>query len=150
MSTIYGFSIQSLLTYDNGDCNGPYSAVKFADEAIGSRGLRYNRLARISFLDTDMLQETDGEEGPSNYDHLIIGNESADELMLTLWVDMGSIGLMVAIAFASDRQLRIPDAYRDYPFIARPSDAELNDIFDSLFENKNVLGIEGSRPNKAA
>jgi hypothetical protein len=135
------FSIESLLARKNGHIDGPKSRTQFAVEMSAESGDHFNRIARISFEDEAILQCVK-DSGCTGHDLLILGEESEDDLMVTLWVDLGSGGLPIAMALQSDRVLTITPIYERHNFARRLTRPEIEQVFDHVFDHPELLAIK--------
>src|SRR3954470_10686322 len=90
------FSIQTLLSEKDGKVSAPMSPMLFAEEIVKYAGHKFNRLARVWFAD-ETINQIKEDNGFTGHDTLIIGLQQPDDLMLTLWVDIGIGGVPIAL-----------------------------------------------------
>ena len=133
------FSVQPLLTRKGGKISGPMSPLLFAKEMMAQLDMRYNRLARIWFKDEPVFQRCEyGEQ--TGYDTIIIGSKYSDGLWLSLWIDEGTKGLPVAMAFEGEA-IRTTSIYERAEYLRKLTTAEITQVFDYLFVNQHELNI---------
>lgn len=133
------FSVQPLLTQKGSKFSGPMSPLLFAREMMEQLQMKYNRLARIWFRNEPVFQRCEyGEQ--TGYDTLIIGTQYANELWLSLWVDEGTRGLPVAMAFAGEA-IKITPIYDFVKYSRKLSVGEIEQVFDHLFTRPHELNI---------
>jgi len=138
--------MQNLLTEKDGKISGPMSPFEFAKEMALAADFKFNRLARVWFNDEEIFQVYEGD-GLTGHDTLIIACEFSNDLELTLWVDTGVGGVPVAQGFNSDRKILLTPIYRRTEFARNLTEAEIHDIFEYIFDNPHVLGIQnGPKP----
>jgi hypothetical protein len=131
--------MQPLLSYKNGTICAAMSPMGFADEISDRLHKPINILVRVWFDDDRILQQNDHGE-KTGFDHLIIGYQDEMEFWLTLWIDKGE-GLPIGIAFGLDRKVWITPVYKATKFIKKPSDAQIEKIFQHLFEHPEDRAI---------
>ncbi len=133
------FSVQPLLTRIGGKISGPMSPLLFAKEMMEQLQMKYNRLGRIWFKDEPVFQRCEyGEQ--TGYDTLVIGTQYANGLWLSLWVDEGTRGLPVAMAFAGGA-IKITPTYDFVKYSRKLSVGEIEQVFDYLFTHPHELDI---------
>ncbi len=140
MSSFFKFKIESLLTEKNGEVSGPMGPALFAGEMAKQEGFKYDSLARVWFDDAEIFQEYEGES-LTGFDCLIIGKHYDNDLLLTLWVDMGTGGLPVAMCYRSERDPVVTPVYKRKHFAKKLSDDQISEIFDHIFDHEETLAI---------
>jgi len=135
------FEISSLLVKKDDDTvTGAMSPLLFAQEVAKGFDFKFNRLARIWFRDSEVLQQLEYKE-MTGYDHLIIGCQYANDLWLSMWVDRGTTGLPVAMGYQSDREVIIAPVYEKASFLVKPQDDAIKTIFNHIFSNPACIAI---------
>lgn len=137
--TTLKFTVTGLLEKDGDTISGPMSSVLFAKEMCKHNKTIFNRLARVSFTDRDIFQHNDGD-----YTHneiLLIGHQYKDDLKLSLWINEGSCGTPVALAFKSDREIIMAPDGENAEYERTLSKDELKQLFDYVFDNTHILDI---------
>ncbi|WP_188930099.1 hypothetical protein [Puia dinghuensis] len=100
--------------------------------------MTYNRLATIEFEDPDILQQK--ETGRyTNYYHVIIGEVTEEDMMLSLWVAKDHVGFVVAMQYRSEEEIELSDNYKAFPCERKLTEAEIKEIFASIFQNPSVI-----------
>jgi hypothetical protein len=142
MTTSFVFTIQSLLEVKDGKVTGPMSPLLFAREMTAQMETKYNRLARVWFQDEQILQQSEGG-GLTGYDALLIGTQYKTDLLLRLWVDIGTGGLPVAKAYQSNPEILLAPIYEKSDFARKLTVAEIRQLFDHVFAHPECLAIRG-------
>lgn len=141
MITPIQFEILSLLEEkDDNTVTGTMSPLLFANEIAALTGIEYNRLARVWFKDATVLQKWESGE-MTGYDHLIMGYQDPDELSLSLWVDLGTGGMPVAICYQSDKKCVITPLYHETEFLIKLSEEDIKNIFQYVFDHPECIAI---------
>jgi len=135
------FRIQSLLSNKNGQISGPMSPMLFAKEMAKSVGFKYNRLARVWCEDERTNQQYE-DGGLTGHDTLVIGMIYENDVWLSLWVDTGVGGIPIAMAFKSELEIDFAPAYKKERFAKSLTEAEVTEIFDSIFSDTDQLKIK--------
>lgn len=132
--------IHPLLNYQIKDgnliANGPMSPTMAAKEFSKSIGIKMNHLARVWFNDDRMLQEYDGGEGLTAYDHLIIVNVYKNTIEMAFIVDMGYACMPIAIYYSNDQKVITSPVYRGSNFALKITDEQLSEMFNTLVEHR--------------
>src|SRR3978361_130577 len=105
------FRTQSLLSQKDGKVSGPMSPMLFAKEMAQSADFKYNRLARLWFDDERINQKYE-DGGLTGHDTLIIGTIYENDVWLSLWVDSGTGGMPVAMAYQSGNEVQFTPVYK--------------------------------------
>jgi hypothetical protein len=134
------FSIQTLLSEKDGKVSAPMSPLLFAEEISKNTGLKFNRLARVWFEDETINQNKE-EVLYTGHDTIIIGHDILNDLMLSLWVDIGIGGIPIAMVFRSDREILMTKIYQNEPYERKLTEKEIRLIFEFVFSNPDCLGI---------
>ncbi|MBL4675895.1 MAG: hypothetical protein JKY70_06790 [Mucilaginibacter sp.] len=138
----FEYSIQSLLTEKDGSISGPMSPTLFAKEMAEQSGFKYNRLARLWFAD-ERINQCYEDGGLTGHDTLIIGVQYSDDLMLTLWVDSGTGGTPVAMAFHSDKgMVQMTEVYAGQTYAKKLCKKEVEEIFGAVFNEPAIINIK--------
>jgi hypothetical protein len=140
MNSKFKFSIQTLLSEKDGKVSAPMSPMLFAEEMQKRTGLQFNRLARVWF-DDETINQIAEDNGYTGHDTLIIGHEVSNDLMLSLWVDIGIGGVPIAMCFLSDKEILMTKVYGDEPYERKLTDPEIREIFENIFSNPGQLAI---------
>lgn len=137
------FSIQNLLHEDKeGKIKGAMSPALFAKEMSEQTGIKYNLLGRVWFDDSETFQRYEKGEGLTGYDCLIIADQTPDDLLVTIWVDMGANGIPVALAYKSEGgEISLTPIYERSKFARKLSKEELAEIITYIFEHPQELEI---------
>lgn len=135
------FRIQSLLYQRDGKVSGPMSPMLFAEEMAKSTGIKFNRLARLWF-DEERINQNYEDGGLTGFDTLIIGTLHENDLLITLWVDTGTGGIPVAMAYQSDKEVLTTQVYSHATFAKKLSDTDIQQIYDSVFSDTSQLDIK--------
>lgn len=141
METKLKFRIQSLLSKKDGHISGPMSPMLFAKEMAKSVGFKYNRLARVWFDDERINQKYE-DGGLTGHDSLVIGMIYENDVWLSLWVDTGVGGVPIAMAFQSELEIDFAPVYKSERFAKSLSEADVKEIFDSIFSDNDQLNIK--------
>ncbi len=137
----FEYSIQSLLTEKDGRISGPMSPTLFAKEMAERSGFKYNRLARLWFAD-ERINQCYEDGGLTGHDTLLIGVLYSDDLLLTLWVDSGTGGTPIAMAFRSDGgEVQMTEAYAGQNYVRKLVKTEFMEIFRAVFADPAVINI---------
>ncbi|SEW24637.1 hypothetical protein SAMN05421841_1810 [Chryseobacterium wanjuense] len=143
ITKINWFGIENLMYYKgkNKKMMAPPEALHFAREMTFPNHEAFNRLAKIWFEDKTIFQyKIDGEL--TSHEVYMIGDRlSETRLTLTLWVDEGDKGVPVARAYQTKRDIYIMQAYEEKNYYYKPSKAQIQEIFNYLFDNPNRLEI---------
>jgi len=134
------FSIQTLLSEKDGKVSAPMSPMLFAEEMSKKTGLKFNRLARVWFED-EAINQIKEDVLYTGHDTLIVAHEILNDLMLSLWVDIGIGGVPIAMAFRSDREILMTKVYYQEPYERKLTEQEVQLIFDFVFSNPDSLDI---------
>lgn len=134
------FSIQTLLSEKDGKVSAPMSPMLFAEEMSKQIGVKFNRLARVWFED-ETINQIKEDVLYTGHDTLIIGHDILNDLMLSLWVDIGVGGVPIAMVFRSDREILMTKIYQNEPYERKLTEQEVRLIFDFVFSNPDSLGI---------
>ncbi|MBS0027223.1 hypothetical protein ACTJJ0_12220 [Chitinophaga sp. 22321] len=137
----FKFTIQNLLSRKGDKISAPMSPMLFAKEMASQRKEKFNRLARVWFED-ETIHQVQEDGGYTGYDTLIIASQFANDLSLTLWVDEGTQGIPVALAFQSDKEVIITPAYSEAKYARKLSVSEIEEIFTYVFDNPSALDIQ--------
>jgi hypothetical protein len=121
------FTIQSLLSRNDGTVSGPMSPTLFAQEMAKSVGFKYNRLARVWFGD-EQINQCKEDGGLTGHDTLIIGAVYTNDIWLSLWVDSGTGGIPVAMTNQSDRIIDFTTVYDSEKFARKLNEQEVAEI----------------------
>lgn len=130
----------SNLIDENG--NAPFSPAAFAKEMAKNMNEKYNSIVRVSFYDNyndhidGMLQERE-DGGFTGYDHLILSNIYENDIQCTFWVDEGTLGMPIALAFESDKESREITAtpfYESHNFAKKLTKEELTEMMFQAIE----------------
>jgi hypothetical protein len=140
MENKLNFSIQTLLSEKDGKVSAPISPLLFAEEMAKKTGIEFNRLARVWFVD-DSINQIKEDVLYTGHDTLIIGHDLQNDLMLSLWVDIGIGGVPIAMSFRSDREILMTKVYQNEPYERKLTEQEVRLIFDFVFSNPDCLGI---------
>jgi hypothetical protein len=148
MKSVLEFSITSLLSSDGIGISAPMSPMLFARDVAKAAGFKFNRLARIHFVDPEVLQNN--EEGrPTAYDTVIIACKYPNDLYLSLWVDTGTAGIPVAECYQSDGVVMPTEVYENEGnFLRKLTTGELREVFDFIFRNPAVLDLWRTQKDK--
>jgi hypothetical protein len=141
METKLKFRIQSLLSKKDGHISGPMSPMLFAKEMAKSVGFKYNRLARVWCEDNSINQQYE-DGGLTGHDTLVIGMIYDNDVWLSLWVDTGVGGVPIAMAFQSEPEIDFAPVYKKERYAKSLSEADVKEIFDSVFSDTNQLNIK--------
>ena len=142
MNAEFKYSIQSLLTESlEGMVSGAMSPLLFAEEMAKQMEMKFNRLARICIDDPEINQvyEADGLTGP---DTLLIGCKYKDDLWLSIWVDTGTKGVPVAMAYQSQKEITICPIYKRTQYAKKLLMENIRSIFESIYANPEVIAIQ--------
>lgn len=141
MNIPFEFTIQNLLSRQaDGTVIGPMSPMLFAKEMSILTGTKFNRLARIRISDERILQIRENDE-LTGYDHLLIGRQYDNDLFLSIWVDMGTSGLPVAMRYQSDAACIVTPIYKATNFLFEPAEEEFEAVFNYVFANPGCIAI---------
>lgn len=140
METSIGFRIQSLLDRKEGKVSGPMSPMEFAKEMARQGEQKFNRVARVLFDDEEILQRKE-DGGYTGFDHLILATQYSNDLWLSLWVDIGTAGVPVAMCYESDRDIQITPIYCRAEFARKLTEEEIRQVFEYIFQDPSVLAI---------
>jgi hypothetical protein len=132
------FQIRSLLTQKGDTVSGPMSPMLFAEEVAKSGNFKFNRLARLWFDDERINQERE-DGGLTGFDTLLIGTTYDNDLLIMLWVDMGTGGVPIAMAFQSDKEVDFTQVYTKTTFAKHLSETDTKQIFDSIWADPSQL-----------
>ena len=135
------FRIQSLLSHKEGKVSGPMSPMLFAEEVTHSLGLKFNRLVRLWFEDECINQRRE-DGGLTGLDTLLVGTMYENDLLVTLWVDLGTGGVPVAMGYLSDKEVLFTEAYKKERFAKKLTHKEVLQIFDSVFADVKQLEVK--------
>jgi hypothetical protein len=135
------FRIQSLLSKKDGHISGPMSPTLFAREMAKSVGFKYNRLARV-WCEDERINQHYEDRGLTGHDNLIIGMIYKNDVWLSLWVDTGVGGIPIAMAFKSEPEIDFAPVYKKERFAKNLTEAEVKEIFDSIFSDSDQLNIK--------
>ena len=141
METKLKFRIQSLLSKKGGHISGPMSPMLFAKEMAQSVGFKYNRLARV-WCDDERINQKYEDGGLTGHDTLIIGAIYENDVWLSLWVDTGTGGMPVSMAYQSDKDIEFTPVYKKERYAKRLSEADVKKIFDGIFSDPTQLNIK--------
>ena len=103
-----------------------------------SFGANFNKIARVHFNDANTLQAA-GFIKDAEHDIFILGTESTDDLMVSLWIDLGYGGLPVATEYQSTREVILTPVYQNRSFRRKPSAEELTSLFQYVFDHPEIL-----------
>lgn len=140
METKLKFRIQSLLSKKDGHISGAMSPMLFAKEMAQSIGVKYNRLARI-YCEDERINQHYEDGGLTGHDTLIIGTIYSNDVWLSLWVDTGTGGMPVAMAFQSDNSIDYTEVYKKERYAKKLSEEDIKNIFSSIFSDPTQLNI---------
>jgi hypothetical protein len=140
MEKQFKFRIQSLLTQKDGKVSGPMSPMLFAEEMAKSNNTKFNRLARLWF-DDERINQRYEDGGLTGFDTLIIGTVYDNDTLVTLWVDLGTGGIPIAMGYLSDKEVLFTQVYQKEKFAKKLAEAEVQQIFESVFANGSQLDI---------
>ena len=135
------FRIQSLLSQKDGKVSGPMSPMLFAKEMAQSADFKYNRLARLWFDDERINQKYE-DGGLTGHDTLIIGTIYENDVWLSLWVDSGTGGMPVAMAYQSGNEVQFTPVYKKEKYARSLSEADVKEIFDCILSDTTQLNIK--------
>lgn len=141
MEKQFKFRIQSLLSQKGEETvSGPMSPMLFAEEMAKSSGTKFNRLARLWF-DDDRINQNYEDGGMTGFDTLIIGTVYDNDLLVTLWVDLGTSGIPIAMGYLSDKDVQFTQVYPKTKFARSLTEAEVREIFASVYADPSQLNI---------
>lgn len=100
--------------------------------------MTYNRLATIEFEDPNILQQMNNGRY-SHFYHVIIGEVTEDDVMLSLWVAKDHVGFVAAMQYQSEQEVELSEDYKAFPCERKLTEAEIKGIFASIFENPSVI-----------
>jgi len=135
------YRIQSLLSEKDGKISGPMSPMLFAEEMAKSSGVKFNRLARLWF-DDDRINQCHEDGGLTGHDTLLIGTMYDNDFLLTLWVDLGTSGVPIAMAYLSDKDIQFTEVYPKHHFARKLTEAEVKEVFEAVFADLSQLDIK--------
>ena len=141
METMLKFRIQSLLSKKDGNVSGPMSPMLFAKEMAQSADFKYNRLVRLWFDDERINQKYE-DGGLTGHDTLIIGAIYENDVWLSLWVDTGTGGMPIAMAYKSDNEVQFTPVYKNERYAKSLSETDVKEIFDCIFSDTTQLNIK--------
>lgn len=141
MEQKFQFTIQNLLSIKDGRVSGPMSPMLFAKEMAQSADFTFNRLARVWFSDETIHQKRE-DGGYTGHDTLIIGTVYENDLWLSLWVDTGTGGMPVAMAYQSDREVEITPVYLGEQYAGCLTASQIAEIFNLIFSDINLIAIK--------
>ena len=101
--------------------------------------LTYNRLVTLEFEDPMILQKR-LRHGVTDYYHVILAEQTEDDLMLSFWVAQGYLGLLVAMQYQSEpAAFEVADSYKDVISDRKLTNSEIKEIFDYIFANPSLI-----------
>ncbi len=125
----------------DGEISGPMGPVEFAYAMSSAMEFKFNRIARVIFNDDEINQVYEGES-LTGHDTVIIAAQYDCDLYLTLWIDIGTGGIPIAMTFQSDKEITITPVYQTTPLARRLTPLEIKEVFDYVFEHPGKLGIK--------
>lgn len=145
MKKSFNFSIQNLLSETKqGTISAPMSPMLFAKEVAEQEQIKFNRLARVWFEDERINQYR--EDGAyTGHDTLIIGCQYANDLWLSLWVDLGTGGIPVAMCYQSDRKTVCTPVYAKMRYAVKLRHEQITEIFGYVFSNPETIAIKNEQ-----
>jgi hypothetical protein len=134
------FRIQTLLSEKDGKVSAPMAPMLFAEGMSKHTGIQFNRLARVLFED-EAINQIKEDVLYTGHDTLIMGHDISDDLLLSLWVDIGIGGIPIAMVFRSDGEILMTKVYYDEPYVRKLTEQEVWQIFDAVFLNPDLMAI---------
>jgi hypothetical protein len=125
----------------DGKVKGALSPVMAGQEVEKQLGFRVDGLARLNFINDDILQRRDGNERHSRtyYDHLAILQRDKNDNCIGIIIDMGTGICPYAMKFQSEDEISITGISKKYEWLESFTMEELKKIFEFLFANLETI-----------
>jgi hypothetical protein len=121
----------------------PDPVAEFASGILPRIDFNYHRVAKVllseEYLDVFQFPEA---VRIKNHEILILGLESKEETILSLWVDTGSTPILIAAFYPSENQVQMAVSYSLCNFLQRLSELEIREIFDFIIEHPESLDFK--------
>ncbi|WPQ61917.1 hypothetical protein SIO70_26500 [Chitinophaga sancti] len=134
----YSFTIQNLIKIENGKIHGPLSSILFAEKVMPGISMGFNRLARVQFKDYQTLQQLE-IAGLTDHNFLIIGYQGKIQLDMTLWIDYGEYGIMLAKCYNNKWEAGLSYCFNKFPFEIMEGYDLIREIFDYVVKHPVVI-----------